>query len=236
MLFQGKQGERQAIEDRQPHHVQARAEHASLRSDRRVPSAHVLLFAGCVFFLAARVLYLFLPLLVSAALAGVVFGFDLLPALRRPIDAGLSFRGRRVFGDSKTWRGVVVAVAGSIGTVALQRAGAAHTVSLALVDYRGLNPVCFGMAMGGGAMLGELPNSFVKRRLGIPPGGTSRGWRGILFYVWDQVDLLTGAWPLLLAWICPGPLVVVVSFALALGVHPLIALVGYLVRARKSPR
>lgn len=181
-------------------------------------------------------LYLFSPLLVSAALAGVVFRFDLASALRRPIDVGVSFHGRRVFGDGKTWRGVIVAVVGSIGTVAVQKAVAAHTQSLALVDYRALSPVCFGAAMGGGAMLGELPNSFVKRRVGIPPGGTSRGWRGVLFYVWDQIDLLTGAWPLLLPWIRPSPLVVVVSFTLALGIHPLIALVGYLIGARKSPR
>lgn len=134
---------------------------------------------------AARVLYLFAPLLVSAALSGIVLRFQLLRALDRPIDAGRSFHGERLLGDSKTWRGVVVAVVGSMATVAFQKAVWTYTIWLAIADYRRLSPVLFGAAMGAGAMLGELPNSFVKRRLGIPPGGTSRGWRSVLFYVWD---------------------------------------------------
>jgi len=196
----------------------------------------LLLLARDVALAAVRVLYLFAPLLVSAALSGVVLRFDLLRALSRPIDAGLSLHDGRLFGDGKTWRGVFVAVVGSIATVAVQRAIGAHAGGLALVDYRKLNPVWFGASMGAGAVLGELPNSFVKRRLNIPPGGTSRGWTSILFYLWDQIDLLTVAWPLLALWMAPGALVVVVSFALALAIHPLVALIGYAVGARESPR
>jgi len=186
--------------------------------------------------LAGRVLYLFAPLLVSAALAGVVQRFDLFAALRRPIDAGRSIGGRRVFGENKTWRGVVVAVVGSIATAALQKTAAAHVATWTLVDYRAMSPISFGCAMGGGAMLGELPNSFVKRRLGIPPGGTSKGPTAVVLYLWDQVDLLTGAWPMLLPWIRPNWRLVSVSLVIALAIHPLVALVGYLVGARRSLR
>jgi hypothetical protein len=196
----------------------------------------VLALARDVALAAVRVLYLFAPLLVSAALFGVVRRFRFLRALDRPIDAGRSFHGERLLGDSKTWRGVLVAVVGSIATVAFQKTVRTYAAGWALVDYRELDPVLFGAAMGVGAMLGELPNSFVKRRLGIPPGGRAHGWRSVLFYVWDQVDLLTGAWPLVALWISPGSLVVVVSFALALAIHPLVALVGYAVGARDSPR
>ena len=192
--------------------------------------------AGHVGFTVVQVLYLFAPLLASAALSGVVLRFDLFPALRRPIDAGLSFHGNRLFGDNKTWRGVVVAVIGSIATAAVQKAIEAQTRAVALVDYRDLSAIWFGGAMAAGAMLGELPNSFVKRRMGIPPGGTSRGSKAVLFYVWDQTDLLTGAWPLLSVWMRPSTLVVLVSFALALTIHPLVALVGHAVGARRSPR
>ena len=186
---------------------------------------------------AAQVLYLFAPLLVSAALSGVVLRFDWLRILRRPIDHGVRVRGRRLFGDSKTWRGVLVAVAGSIGTVAVQQALRAHVpTSLQVVDYGRLGCVWFGGAMGAGAMIGELPNSFVKRQLGIPAGETTRGWRVIGFYLWDQGDLLTGAWPLLLLWIRPSVLLVAMSFIVAVAVHPLVALVGYAIGARKSSR
>ena len=184
-----------------------------------------------------QALYLFLPLLVSAALSGLVLRFDWLRVLRRPIDHGATFRGHRLFGDSKTWRGVAVAVAGSIGAVLVQQAVRAHVSSfLQVADYGQIDPLWFGVAMGAGAMVGELPNSFTKRQLGIPPGETSGGWRAVVFYVWDQVDLLTGAWPLLLWWFRPTFSLVATSFVVALVLHPLIALVGYGIGARKSAR
>lgn len=183
-----------------------------------------------------QVLYLFAPLLVSAALSAFVLRLDLVRALDRPIDGGLSWRGKRLFGDGKTWRGVVVAVVGCISTAWVQKLAADRTANISLLDYRSANSVFFGTAMGMGAMLGELPNSFAKRRLGIAPGTTTRGWRAAIFYLWDQVDLLTGVWPALLPWLSPRAFVVVVSMVLALVVHPIVALLGYLVGARRSAR
>jgi len=142
-----------------------------------------------------------------------------------------------LFGDGKTWRGVAVAVAGCIVAVSAQKYLLADTFDrIALVDYRRVNVLAFGSAMGGGAMLGELPNSFVKRRLGIPPGGTRRGVLSMVFYVWDQIDLLTTAWPALCSWIHPTPLVVTMSGVVGLGLHPAISTVGYLMGARKTAR
>jgi hypothetical protein len=92
----------------------------------------------------------------------------------RPIDGGATFRGRRVFGEHKTLRGFVVmvpaaalsfaAIAAAIGDPA--RAG---LWSLTTAGYAGL-----GACAGFGFMAGELPNSFVKRQLGIRPGGRPR--------------------------------------------------------------
>lgn len=186
---------------------------------------------------AARALYLFSPLLVASGLSAVVLRFDLWPRLKRPIDGGLVFRGQRLFGDSKTWRGVAVAIVCCIATVGLQK----HLLlgrpdSLALLDYQDVNPFTFGSAMGAAAMLGELPNSFVKRRLGIAPGKTTRGPLAILFYVWDQVDLLTTAWPAVSFWVHPAPRIVVMSFVVGLGLHPLVSAIGYAIGARRSVR
>jgi CDP-2,3-bis-(O-geranylgeranyl)-sn-glycerol synthase len=185
-----------------------------------------------------QALYLLAPLLLIAApLSAIVIRFNLAPRLRRPIDRGAYFRGKRLFGDSKTWRGVAVAIVGCIIGVALQKHALLNWAApLALIDYARVDVVSLGAAMGAGAMLGELPNSFVKRQLGIAPGATTRGPLAILFYVWDQIDLLTTTWPLLLFWLRPRLSVVVVSFALAIVVHPLVALIGFLVGARKSAR
>ncbi len=85
-------------------------------------------------------------------------------------------------------------------------------------------------------MLGELPNSFVKRRLGIARGKTARGPPALLFYVWDQVDFLTTAWPAIASWVKPSWTLVAASFVVTLFLHPLVALAGYLVGARGSAR
>ncbi len=186
---------------------------------------------------AAQALYLFAPLLLAAAISGVFLRYDLAPVLARPIDNGAMIRGKRVFGDGKTWRGVVTAILGSVIGVALQRALSGVVPSaLQIVDYARVDPLLLGTGMGGGAMIGELPNSFVKRRAGIPRGGTASGWKGVVFYVWDQVDLLVGAWPFVAPLVSPRPRVVVASFVVALVVHPLVALVGWLVGARSSWR
>jgi CDP-2,3-bis-(O-geranylgeranyl)-sn-glycerol synthase len=186
---------------------------------------------------ALMVLYLFAPLIPAVALAGLVMRFGLLDSLRRPIDGGMTLRGCRLFGDSKTWRGVVVAIVGCIAGAAAQKyvIGEAARPWM-LVDYARINVVLFGLAMGAGAMLGELPNSFVKRQTGIAPGKTTRGPLAVLFYVWDQVDLLTTTWPLLTFWVHPTLRLVATSVLLVLAVHPTIALIGYLIGARRSAR
>lgn len=187
---------------------------------------------------AAQALYLFAPLLVSAVLSAAVHRYDLFPRLAKPIDAGVALHGRRVLGDGKTWRGVVVAVVGSTATVLVQKhAVGASAGALAIVDYANADALLLGAAIGGGAMLGELPNSFVKRRLGIRRGETaSHPALRVLFWIWDQVDLLTTTWPLLAFWIRPSVSLIVTSFVLTLAIHPLVALVGYLIGARRSMR
>jgi CDP-2,3-bis-(O-geranylgeranyl)-sn-glycerol synthase len=184
--------------------------------------------------LAARVMYLFSPLLVSAALAGIVQHYDVWTILKRPIDGGATFRGRRVFGANKTWLGVACAIPGCIATVAVQRYLIADRAGwLAVIDYASANPLALGTAMGGAAMLGELPNSFVKRQLGIAPGAGARGYLLPVFYLWDQVDLLTTTWPILLFWVRPSWQLVVTSFVLAPVVHQLVSLVGFAIGARR---
>lgn len=184
-----------------------------------------------------QALWLFAPLLVSAALSGAVIRLGWWRALARPIDAGAMVRGRRLFGDSKTWRGVVTAVVGSVAAVALQRlAHGSVPAWLEVVDYGATSPLLLGAALGVGATAGELPNSFVKRQLGIAPGKTTSGVWAIVFFAWDQVDLVVGAWPLLALFVRPTAPLVAASFVLALVLHPAVAFVGWAIGARKTAR
>ena len=76
-----------------------------------------------------------------------------------PIDAGRSLAdGRRVFGQSKTWRGLGLAV----------------TATSATSFYLGL-PWTTGAIVGLAAMAGDLGSSFIKRRMGMTSGSMSPG-------------------------------------------------------------
>lgn len=185
----------------------------------------------------AEVLYLFAPLLLADALSGLVMRLDWFASLRKPLDAGCSWRGKRLFGNNKTWRGVIVAMLGCVAGAALQKYLVGERAqAFARVDYAHIDVLVFGSAMGAAAMAGELPNSFVKRRLGIKPGATTQGWLSIVFYVWDQVDLLTLCWPALSLWVSPDFTLIATSVMLALVVHPLSSLIGFAIGARRSAR
>ena len=107
-----------------------------------------------------------------------------------PIDGGAMFRGRRVFGDHKTLRGFVAMIPAAALAFALLAAalGTSRPWPLTLAGYAVL-----GAMAGLGFMLGELPNSFVKRRLDIAPGMAARGSRSsALQFAIDRVDSAVG--------------------------------------------
>ena len=53
-----------------------------------------------------------------------------------------------------------------------------------LVDYGKVDFILLGALMGGGALIGDLVKSFIKRRLNQPPG---KPW-----FPWDQLDWIAG--------------------------------------------
>ena len=100
------------------------------------------------------------------------------PASRRfaqPLDAGLTLRGRRLFGENKTRRGFVVMVPASAAAFALLAVLAGDPAALGLWPLSISGYALAGAIAGFGFMAGELPNSFVKRQLDIAPGGAPCG-------------------------------------------------------------
>jgi CDP-2,3-bis-(O-geranylgeranyl)-sn-glycerol synthase len=113
-------------------------------------------------------------LLGAFVLAGMAqtawFAAPLSRRFSRPIDGGTTFRGRRVFGEHKTLRGFVVMIPAAAVSFAILAAAVGDPAQaglwpLSIAGYAGL-----GLCAGFGFMAGELPNSFVKRQLGIRPG------------------------------------------------------------------
>jgi CDP-2,3-bis-(O-geranylgeranyl)-sn-glycerol synthase len=91
----------------------------------------------------------------------------------RPLDFGkIFFDGKRIFGTNKTFRGFFFGLSIGIGV------GLIETL---LFGY----PIWLGVLSPLGALLGDLTGAFLKRRLGIAPGG--------MLPIIDQIDFVLGA-------------------------------------------
>ena len=80
-----------------------------------------------------------------------------------------------------------------------------------LVDYAKVNFILLGALMGGGALIGDLAKSFIKRRLDVPPG---KPW-----FPWDQLDWIAGAMLLSSIVYVPPARTAAVTALLYVGVH-----------------
>jgi CDP-2,3-bis-(O-geranylgeranyl)-sn-glycerol synthase len=90
------------------------------------------------------------------------------------MDFGRNFYdGKRIFGNNKTFRGFFFgwAVGMLVG-------------SIEYVIFPGI-PIFFIVLIPLGALLGDLTGAFIKRRIGIAPGG--------LLPIVDQIDFVVGA-------------------------------------------
>ena len=168
------------------------------------------------------------PLFLGFIVHGLCIRFGALRGLARPIK-------RTWFGEKKTYRGVIcVALGTAVGFVvidppflSLLSLGSEHrTTELALL----------GLLVGTAAMLAELPNSLLKRRMGIAPGAQAGGVRGVAFHVLDQIDVVFGAWACL-SWVArPTMGRLAGTFGTVYIGHQLVSLVGYWLGMRTSAR
>jgi hypothetical protein len=176
----------------------------------------------------ARFVWLAMPVVVAAVVHLAVLRLRWLEPLRIPLDGGATFRGQRLFGDNKTVRGAVVMLAVSAAVMPLQ--GVYRVPALEFFDYGLVNLPLTGALLGAGFVLGELPNSFLKRQLRVPPGGHGGVWHAIL----DQLDSVIGALLLLsFVWVAP-PHVWAIAFLLGSGLHMAVNGVFVLVGVKRT--
>lgn len=94
-------------------------------------------------------------------------------SLDRPLDHGVRFAGKPLFGRNKTYRGALVYIGGAIlmsFMLSLALNGGADWVHW----LYGNNPLIVGTLFGLSYVFGELVNSFMKRRVSIKPGEVSK--------------------------------------------------------------
>lgn len=115
-------------------------------------------------------------------------GFAPLSRGKRPIDGNRKFfDGRPIFGQGKTWEGLVLSL--FIATIV----GIIQYYTFPYLPF-GESPVLLtiipmgaylGFVLGLGAMIGDMAGSFIKRRFNLP--------RGALAPILDQDDFVIGA-------------------------------------------
>ena len=154
-----------------------------------------------------QILFLASPLFLVAIAHGLCIKYDLFPRLKRPLDFGRTLRGKRVFGDHKACRGLIINVLFCIVGVYIQAWLQRNSLIpswLPLLDYS--EKGCFlGLPLGLGMTAGELPNSFLKRQMGISPGKHGQKFWALIFFVLDQIDLAFGIW-VFTFWLIKPPL------------------------------
>jgi CDP-2,3-bis-(O-geranylgeranyl)-sn-glycerol synthase len=133
----------------------------------------------------AQAFWIIIPVYTANACAVIVGGGT-------PIDFGRKWRdGKRILGDGKTWSGLIIGtllgmIAGFGCAIAASLLQQTDYAFLGLTNFLGfplMIPILFSLCFG--ALLGDLVESFFKRRVGIE--------RGADWIPFDQLDFLLGA-------------------------------------------
>lgn len=181
----------------------------------------------------------------SAILAGILnmvwCKVNILKPLAKPIDGGLKLAdGKRLFGEHKTWKGVVGYVL--LNSLSMLLFGllfqALNWNDYSFIYQNHANTPLFNLLIG--ALIGlvyavfELPNSFIKRRLNIKPGKTASGWKRVLFVFLDQADSIFGLCLVVCIFYHMTPLFYFVYVLVGAVTHIVINMLLYFAHLRKN--
>ncbi|MBQ3415147.1 MAG: CDP-archaeol synthase [Clostridia bacterium] len=162
------------------------------------------------------------PTIIAGVLNMVWCKSSILKKLNTPVDFKKNFiDGKRIFGENKTFKGILGYVIFNIISAVLWgflcRILNIENYNFFFINYTNtfFYNVLIGTLLGLAYSLFELPNSFIKRRIGIAPGKTTSGLKKIFFIFLDQADSIFGC--------C---LVVCVFFNLSLKFYFLYVIVG----------
>lgn len=186
-----------------------------------------------------------LPVIIAGSFNMIWCKLPFFKALQKPMDGGEVLRdGKRIFGDNKTWKGFVGMIV--LGTVFTVVWGLISGSSVFLLTHNYLyKPYSnFDNTMGFNALAGflfglayavfELPNSFIKRRLGIEPGKKRGRLSGAVNVFFDQADSVIGC-VLVLSFFYPmRPLFFIAYVLLGAATHIVINMLLYLLKLRKN--
>lgn len=172
-----------------------------------------------------KLLYFMIPAYFSNT-APIYFS-KIFPRWNTPIDFGKSMNRQRIFGKNKTWRGIVSAIL--MGTIAFSIQKYLYSTgiftSISIFNYSQM-PLHFGFFMASGAILGDLIESFFKRRKNI---GSGKPW-----IPFDQIDYSVGAILFTAPFFFPGALNSLLIIIINALLHVATNHIGFYLNIRKS--
>lgn len=144
-----------------------------------------------------------------------------------PVDFGLKIKGIRVFGDHKTWRGLIGGVLAGILMAWIQKLLLAvpFFINISVLPYY-KHWLLIGFALGFGALFGDLVKSFFKRRVKLKPG---QSWAPF-----DQIDFTLGSLIMINIFFHINPFIIVIALILSPLFHPLANFLGYVLKIKKN--
>lgn len=171
-------------------------------------------------------LYLFLPAGIANLIPVLLKNFQI---LNSPVDFGKKLNGKRILGDHKTWRGVIGAILIAIVVILIQKQLYLDYPlfrNISSINYVSEPVILIGFLLGFGAILGDMIESYFKRKNNILPG---KPW-----IPFDQLDyVVSGLLFLLIAFRPSVNEVVIIIIAYPL-LHILVNHIGYYLKINKS--
>jgi CDP-2,3-bis-(O-geranylgeranyl)-sn-glycerol synthase len=140
-----------------------------------------------------------------------------------PLDFGLKYKGERILGDNKRWRGLIFgALLASLTALILQVLLSRHLPYTSVAQAASA-----GFILGFGALVGDAAESFFKRQKGLEPG---QSW-----FPFDQIDYIIGGLIFIYPVIKPSLQMTLIIFVLFFGLHLASAYVGFLLKLKDQP-
>lgn len=176
-------------------------------------------------------LWFFFPAAIANVMPILVAPLPYIKQWNAPIDGGLTFRGKRVLGSHKTWRGLIVGIMFATLALWLQQLAVEHIHWIAQathqVDYTALPTLILGPLFAIGALGGDAIESFFKRQRGVAPG---EGW-----FPFDQTDYIIGCALATAGFIQLSVTQYIWLILLWLVVHVIASYIGYLLGLKERP-
>lgn len=117
-----------------------------------------------------KIIGLTIPLLLSGLSLIIVLKKKWLMSMDAPLDQGSLLSGKRIFGDNKTYRGLLIHISVNIFACLILYLGYTNGLSKFIHPIFSNSPILVGLIYSLSYTLGELINSVIKRQMGIPPG------------------------------------------------------------------